>query len=199
LNEYADTLEQRANITEANAANDAGSGSELGAIQSSIQDARGVVGKLRSLRASGRIVLQLKPDSSGIAGLPNLALEDGDRFIVPSVPSSVDVFGAVYNQNSFLYDPRRRLGDYLREAGGARRTADAHRAYIVRADGSVVSRQYSSSFFSGGFDGTRMNPGDAIVLPEVVYRRSFIRQLVDISTIIGQFGLGAAAIFTLTR
>jgi protein involved in polysaccharide export with SLBB domain len=139
----------------------------------------------------------LKPDSRGAADLPDLPLEDGDRFVVPSVPSNVDVYGAVYNQNSFLYDPRRRVGDYLREAGGANRTADRKRAFIVRADGSIVSRQYSSSLFSGGFDSTRMNPGDAIVLPETVYRRSTLRQLVDISTIIGQLGLGAVAINTL--
>jgi protein involved in polysaccharide export with SLBB domain len=142
-------------------------------------------------------VLQLKPDSSGVESLPDLTLEDGDHFVVPSVPSSVDVYGAVYTQNSFLYDPRRRVGDYLREAGGANRTADTKRAYIVRADGSIVSRQYSSSLFSGGFDNTRMNPGDAVVLPEVVYRRPVLRQLVDISTIIGQFGLGAAAVRSL--
>lgn len=197
LNEYADTLEHRANLVEANAANSAGGPQDLAAIQASLQDTRGVVGKLRTLRASGRIVLQLKPESRGPESLPDLPLEDGDRFVVPSVPSSVDVYGAVYTQNSFLYDPHRRVGDYLREAGGANRSADARRAYIVRADGSIVSRQYSSSIFSGGFDNTRMNPGDAIVLPEVVYRRSVLRQLVDISTIIGQFGLGAAAVRTL--
>jgi polysaccharide export outer membrane protein len=197
LNEYADTLEHRTSLVEANAATSAGGPQDLAAIQAGVQEARGVVGKLRTLRSSGRIVLQLKPDSTGVESLPDLTLEDGDHFVVPSVPSSVDVYGAVYTQNSFLYDPRRRVGDYLREAGGANRTADTKRAYIVRADGSIVSRQYSSSLFSGGFDNTRMNPGDAIVLPEVVYRRSALRQLVDISTIIGQFGLGAAAVRSL--
>ena len=197
LNEYADTLEHRTSLVEANAGNSAAGPQDLAAIQAGVQDARAVVAKLRTLRSSGRIVLQLKPDSSGVASLPDLPLEDGDRFVVPSVPSSVDVYGAVYTQNSFLYDPHRRVGDYLREAGGANRTADTKRAYIVRADGSIVSRQYSSSLFSGGFDNTRMNPGDAVVLPEVVYRRPVLRQLVDISTIIGQFGLGAAAVRSL--
>ena len=196
INEYANNLEHRADLEEANKLN-AGGPLDVVEVETSVQQARGVVGKLRQLRASGRIVLELKPDSRGAADLPDLPLEDGDRFVVPSVPSNVDVYGAVYNQNSFLYDPRRRVGDYLREAGGANRTADRKRAFIVRADGSIVSRQYSSSLFSGGFDSTRMNPGDAIVLPETVYRRSNLRQLVDISTIIGQLGLGAVAINTL--
>lgn len=196
INDYASNLEHSANLEEANTAN-AGGPLDILAVQSSVRDARSVAAKLRQLRASGRIVLELKPDSRGAADLPDLPLEDGDRFVVPSVPSNVDVYGAVYNQNSFLYDPKRRAGDYLREAGGAIRTADKRREFIVRADGSIVSRQYSSSFFSGGFEGTRMNPGDAIVLPETVYRRSALRQLVDISTIIGQLGLGAVAVNTI--
>lgn len=196
LNDYADNLEHRANLEEANALN-AGGPQDVVALKTGVQQARGMVSKLRQLRASGRIVLEMKPDSRGAADLPDLPLEDGDRFVVPSVPSNVDVYGAVYNQNSFLYDPRRRAGDYLREAGGASRTADRRRAFIVRADGSIVSRQYSSPLFFGGFDSTRMNPGDAIVLPEIVYKRSILRQMVDISTIIGQLGLGAVAINTL--
>ena len=53
--------------------------------------------------------------------LPDLALEDGDRFIVPPKPSSVNVVGAVYEQSSFLFDPQRRVFGYLKQAGGANR------------------------------------------------------------------------------
>ncbi len=130
--------------------------------------------------------------------LPDLPLEDGDRFIVPRVPSTVSVDGAVYNQNSFLYDPRRRVGDYVRLAGGANRDADANRAYVIRAGGSVVSRQYSSSLLRGnGFDSLRLYPGDTVVIPLNLDKGKGMRLLVDIAQIVGQFGIAIAATNTL--
>src|SRR3989442_8564264 len=45
----------------------------------------------RSIRPIGRIVLEL-PEAAQIANLPDLPLEDGDRFLVPSQPSMVSVF-----------------------------------------------------------------------------------------------------------
>jgi polysaccharide export outer membrane protein len=42
-------------------------------------------------------------------------------------------------------------------------------------------------------------PGDTIVVPERIEKTSFIKGLKDWSQIIGQLGLGAAAVITLTR
>ena len=197
LNEYASDLERRIKLAEANSANNALNPQDQIADIAALQQARTVAGRLRQLSASGRIVLNVKPDSKTLADIPDLPLEDGDTFIIPQVPSSIDVFGSVYTQNSFLYDPRKRAGDYIRQAGGGTRTADARRSYIVRADGSVISRQFSTALFTGNFDATHLYPGDAIILPEQVDKRPILRNLVDIATIIGQFGLGIAAINVL--
>ena len=70
------------------------------------------------MRASGRVVLSLTPEANSVNNLPELPLEDGDRFIVPTMPSSVNVVGAVYEQSSFLFDPQRRVFGYLKQAGG---------------------------------------------------------------------------------
>ena len=48
-----------------------------------------------------------------------MTMENGDRFVIPPVPSVVNVIGAVYDQNSFLYVDGRRVGAYLMQAGGA--------------------------------------------------------------------------------
>ena len=64
------------------------------------------------------------PDADSVDNLPDLPLQDGDRFIVPPKPSSVNVVGAVYEQSSFLFDSQRRVFGYLKEAGGANRDAD---------------------------------------------------------------------------
>ena len=196
LNDYAADLDRRIKLAEANAANNAISPQDDVQDVAALQNARTVAQRLRQLKSTGRIVLDMGAESKTVADIPDLPLEDGDVFIVPQTPLTVDVFGAVYNQTSFLYNPQKRVGDYLHQAGGGTRTADNSRSYIVRADGAIVSRQYSSGIL-GRFDSTRLNPGDAVVVPEQVDKRPLLRNLVDIATIFGQFGLGIAAINVL--
>ncbi|NYF78210.1 SLBB domain-containing protein [Granulicella arctica] len=197
LSDYAADLDRRIKLAEANAANNALNPQDEVANIAGLQNARTVAMRLSQLKATGRIVLNVRPDSSTIADIPDLPLEDGDAFVVPQVPLSVDVFGSVYTQNSFLYNSHKRAVDYIREAGGGTRTADVKRSYIVRADGSIISRQFSSALFTGNFDSIHLHPGDAVVVPEQVDKRPLLRNLVDIATIIGQFGLGIAAINVL--
>ena len=197
LTEYANDLDRRIRLAEANSANNITNPQDQITDLAALQNARTVALRLRQLTASGRIVLNIRPDASSTADIPDLALEDGDAFVVPQTPTSVDVFGAVYTQNSFLYDIHRRVGDYIQQAGGPTRTADPKRSYVVRADGSIISRQFNSSLFGGNFDSRRLFPGDAIIVPESVDRRPLLRNLVDIATIVGQFGLGIAAINVL--
>lgn len=193
LNEYADQLEaQSSSINSQNQAR-AVSASDQAAAAASAEDVRLAVNRLRSQHPIGRIVLDLKPDSIGVDAVPDLALEDGDRFVVPRIPSSVTVEGQVYSANAFVFTPGRRVLDYLKEAGGPDRQADRKRVFVLRADGSVISRQYAN------VDRAPIFPGDTIVVPPVIDKRSSIQRLLDVATIIGQFGLGAAAIAVLSR
>ena len=185
----------------------AGAASAAGAITAVDQTANAaslaatqlLVNRLRQLRASGRVVLSLTPSASGVDSLPDLPLEDGDRFIVPSKPSSVNVVGAVYEQSSFLYDPQRRLYGYLKEAGGANRDADKKHAFVIRADGSVLSRDSAKSFWGNEFDQARIHPGDTIVVPEKTYRGNSIRTLLDFSQLFSSIALGAGALAVITH
>jgi protein involved in polysaccharide export with SLBB domain len=191
LNEYADSLD--AEITVLSSSNNARaiSDRDAAAASSSAIDARQAVARLRSAVPLGRIVLELKPDSRGIDSIPDLPLEDGDRFVVPRVPSTVSVEGQVYSANSYVFERGRKERDYLRQAGGPDRQADRKRTFILRADGSVYSRQY------GDVDKATMFPGDTIVVPPQLDHRAFLRDLVDIATVVTGFGLGAAAINVL--
>jgi protein involved in polysaccharide export with SLBB domain len=153
---------------------------------------------LQLVRATGRIVLKFTPESRGMSNLPDIALEDGDNFTVPSVPATVNVVGAVYDQNSFLYAQRQRAGAYLQLAGGPDRDADWHHEFIIRADGEVVSRVKSKTIWGGGdFNNLHMNPGDTIVVPEKTFRPSALRGIIDWSQMFSQFALGAAALSIL--
>ncbi len=131
--------------------------------------------------------------------LPELALEDGDRFIVPAKPSSVNVVGAVYEQSSFLFDPQRRVFGYLKEAGGANRDADKDHAFVIRADGSVFSRDSAKTFWGNEFEQSRVQPGDTIVVPEKTYRGNGIRNLLNFAQLFSSIALGAGALAVITN
>jgi protein involved in polysaccharide export with SLBB domain len=166
-------------------------------VSAGLESQRALVAKLRLMRATGRIVLDIAPESTGVENIPDLLLEDGDSFVVPPRPSNVKVVGAVYDQNAFIFESSRKAEDYLQLAGGIARSGDNRHAFIIRADGSVVSRKSKAARSRGGLERLSMNPGDTVVVPEIVDKTTLLRGLTDWSAIFGQFALGAAAINVL--
>jgi len=158
-----------------------------------------LIERLRSLRPTGRVVLQMPPDSRE---LPDLALEDGDRVYVPARPTTVGVFGSVFNAGSFLWSDSRSMDDYLRLAGGPTKGADDASAFVIRANGSVVSNLQSKGWFSSRssqFAGLTTQPGDTIFVPEEINKTTFVQGAKDWTQILYQFGLGIAGIVAATR
>ncbi len=177
LREYADALDTQ--ISTQVSAQIAGATDPSNAAQvanASAQSARAAVARVRTMQATGRIVLKLLPDANGIEAVPDLPLEDGDRFIVPRQPTSVAVAGQVYNASSFLFQPGLQVRNYVRDAGGPDRNADAKRLYVIRADGSVVSKQYNDVLKAP------VLPGDTIVVPPQLTHRNLLRDTVTIAT-----------------
>jgi len=195
IDEYVQNLQmETARGTLAASSSAITSAQDIASANAATASERELISRLQQIRATGRIVLEENPGSTGISALPSIQLEDGDRFIVPSVPASINVVGAVYDQNSFLYVQGRRVGDYLHLAGGPNRDADNKHAFIIRADGSVLSRPATSGIWGNTFDSVRINPGDTIVVPEKTYRPSALRGVLEWSQLFSQLALGAAAI-----
>jgi len=187
--------------TQALAVSGTASGNSAANVSASRDLSNQMISRLRQVRATGRIVLQLRPESQGMDDIPDLKLENGDRFAVPPMPDTVNVVGAVYDQNSFLYGPKRTVARYLRLAGGPTRNADSRYAFIIRADGSVVSKKTAnkglSSWTGNGFADLRVNPGDTIVVPDKTLRPSALRNFLDWTQVFSQLAFGAAAINVL--
>jgi protein involved in polysaccharide export with SLBB domain len=195
MDEYIQSLDlriQRSNLALSSSA--ITSAQELAGGASAQASERELLGRLRQIRASGRIVLEFKPSSSGTGQIPDLGLEAGDRFIVPSIPATVNVVGAVNDQNSFLYVQDRRVSTYLKKAGGLTKDADHRRAFVIRADGEVVGYGATRSAWGSNFENLRIYPGDTIVIPEKTLKPSALRGFLDWSQMFSQFALGAAAI-----
>jgi protein involved in polysaccharide export with SLBB domain len=197
LDEYSTDLERDIERAASTRSNSAVSVQEAATSQASLESQRALAAKLRLMRASGRIVLDIAPESTGMSNIPDLPLEDGDSFVVPARPANVKVVGAVYEQNAFIFEAPRKAEDYLQLAGGIARSGDSRHAFIIRADGSVVSRKSKTARSRGGLEKLSMNPGDTVVVPEIIDKTTLLRGLTDWSAVFGQFGLGAAAINVL--
>ncbi len=159
-----------------------------------------LIERLRAVKPSGRVVLQLAPETRA---LPDLVLDDGDRILVPPRPTSVGVFGSVYNGGSYLYNDGRRVDDFLTLAGGPTRGADVTSMFVIRANGSVVAeRSDKRSWWTRGTSAVTeasAEPGDTIFVPEELEKTTFIQNAKDWGLIVSQFGLGVAAILAITR
>ncbi len=130
-----------------------------------------LISQMRDTEPDGRVVIAMQ-DKPG-ERLYDIELEDGDTLYIPRKPETVTVMGAVHNETAFVHDPGKRYRDYIDLAGGVTRHADRRRTYIIRVDGTVVqpNRRY------------RMQPGDAVVVPErieIVRVRREVREILDI-------------------
>ena len=150
------------------------------------------IARLRSTQSTGRIVFDLKPDSIGVDALPDIALQNGDRLVIPSAPITVSVMGTVYNQSSFIYEPDSSIHDYLKRSGGPTKFADTSQMFVIRANGSVLARAKLSHF-----ETIAVRPGDAVIVPANTLKSSLVRNFMDWSQVLSGFGLAAAAVNVL--
>lgn len=175
---------------------------------------RAQIDKLKTLRSQGRVSLELDPDKTMTVGqgatgespelraalshLPNVPLEDGDAILVPSLPAFVSAAGSVNNENVLIYKPGRTVADIIKSAG-LTEDAEVKESFLLRADGSVLSRR--SSGWLSSFDSAKVMPGDTVIVPAKVDREStynfIVRGLRDWTQIFSNLGIGAAAIKTL--
>jgi protein involved in polysaccharide export with SLBB domain len=165
--------------------------------QQQLASQKAFLNKLRGIQATGRISLEMNPEEPKY---PDVVLEDGDDITIPSKPSFVGIFGSVYTESTFIFKQNATVKDYLSKAGLARES-DVNAVMVIRADASIDSDNKSSSYFSKSVMDMKLYPGDTIFVPEAFDRRTaytqFMQGAKDWTTILYQFGIGAAAWKTL--
>ena len=200
LDEFIAKMEQNVEAGGSVSSKNVASPEEAAALKEKLASQRSFIEKLKQIKATGRIVLNLKPTASTVDDLPDIALEEGDRLVVPFRPETINVIGAVYNDNSYVFRANHTVGYYLRQAGGGTKEADKGKTFVVRADGSVASHGSLGSWFTGSeISGLKLSPGDSVIVPENLDRTGLFKGLKDWSLVIGQLALGAAAIRTLSN
>lgn len=195
LNEVADRFERDLETKSSQRLSGTTDKDNAALIAAEIERMRRLAQRMREIKAEGRIVLELEDGEAQVKNLPDLSLQDGDTVYIPRKPGTIDVLGAVFQQNSFIFKPHRTVSDYLALAGGEAGTADTPETYLIRADGTAKSGR-SSGWFNG-LGGSTVSPGDTVVVPEKIDRNSWMQNVKEWTTILYQFGLGAAGLKVL--
>jgi protein involved in polysaccharide export with SLBB domain len=160
---------------------------------------RSLISQLRKARAKGRVVIRLSEFEKLRGSSADILLEDGDRLEIPKKQNVVNVVGRVYNPTGVVYDPANdRLGYYLRTVGGPTESADREHIFMIKADGSVVTRENAEGgFFVFGEKGlmsARVEPGDSIVVPEKLIQTRLMKDIKDITQILYQIAVTAGVL-----
>jgi len=182
---------------QADLASVASSKEELEATRAVLEGLKRNVELLQSVEAEGRLVINLQDSESFAVSRNNVVVQGGDTLEVPQTPSSVNVLGQVYNPTSLIPVEMQDVDYYLAKSGGPTEEADESSIYVVKVDGTVISRQ-QYSFFSNlmlsGFMSENMEPGDTIIVPQQFEKIAWIREIKDIAIILGQIALSAGVL-----
>jgi protein involved in polysaccharide export with SLBB domain len=114
----------------------------------------------------GRLTIRISSNIQHWANTPNdIEVRDGDVLLIPKKPNQVMVTGQVYNASAIGYRPNKSAKWYLSQAGGPTQLANKGAAFVLRADGTVISSS-SSGLFIGNAMNSVLQPGDMVVVPE---------------------------------
>lgn len=157
------------------------------------QQVQDLLEEVQDSRPVGRMVINLA-SVVGSDDYQPIRLQDGDTLTVPIIPQAVSVFGEVQFPTSHLHTKGLTVDDYLERSGGPTRQADEDRVYVVKADGSVMLPEKSRWF---GGRSQQLAPGDTIIVPIDVDRLNQLELWSNVSQIVYQMALGAAAVGNL--
>ncbi len=85
----------------------------------------------------------------------DIVLQPGDQIFIPEQQSTVKISGDVMFPNTVVYEPGKKLKDYIDQAGGYGQTARKNKVFIVYLNGTVAKAKRN----------TVIEPGCHIIIP----------------------------------
>ncbi len=197
-----DILQKQASIVSVSASRE-----ELEATKAALDSLLKSVERMKTLKAEGRVVIRLSALEEMKTSNYDLELEGGDQMEIPSRPSVVSVLGQVYNPTSFIYLPGKDIDTYLQKSGGALNDAETSEMYVIRADGTVFSRQQVSfgmyqsddGLSFGSFLSSAFVAGDTLVVPQKLEKIAWMREIKDITQILANVALSAGTVWAIMK
>ncbi len=155
---------------------------------------KALIAKMRSAKALGRMAIGLEDLESFGDSPSNVTLEEGDHLTIPERPQQIQVIGAVYNQTAFIFDEEEDVGDYLEKAGGFTKAADEELIYVLKVDGTALSKRQTKGLFRRSLMSRVLDPGDTIVIPEEIDKISWLKETKDLTQILFQMAVTAGVL-----
>ncbi|MFM2049597.1 MAG: hypothetical protein RL682_88, partial [Pseudomonadota bacterium] len=152
--------------------------------QKSANDTFQVIRQLKPPTAVGRMVIEMEKAGQKCIEAADFVLEDGDQIEVPKLQEEVAVVGQVYHPMSHKYKKERGAMDYINLSGGPKELAQREHAFVIQANGEVVSLRSSMSSWTwlSRPENISVTPGSTIVVPLTVDRingREYTQSLID--------------------
>ncbi len=167
---------------------------EMAAAKIALDELKSSMQKIQIAKAEGRVAIKLEPLDKMHESPHDLELLGGDVLDIPQSTMAVTVLGEVASATSTIWLPGKDVSYYLEKAGGVTDNADSDEMYVFMADGSVrgkMSDGMFSIFRLGGFLSTKLHPGDTLVVPQRLERISWMKEIKDIATILGNLAVSA--------
>jgi len=150
--------------------------------------------KLKKSEPAGRLVINLPQNLERLRKSSyNISIKDGDILKIPKEDDSIIVLGNVYSQGVFVYEESKEtVGDYLDMAGGATKQGDLDQAFVIKANGRIISNHYIDeeskrfALFGSRLLNAKIYPGDTIIVPPKEIKEKFVSQLKDWTTVLYQ-------------
>jgi protein involved in polysaccharide export with SLBB domain len=116
------------------------------------------------------------------------------------------VLGEVYNPTALLWTDDRTTGNYLDQVGGPNDNADEKQIYLVKANGTVISKKQEGfwgiatwdtdnhRWALGSFENIEVEAGDTIIVPKQVEKYPWLRVVKSITEITFQIAVSAGVL-----
>jgi len=205
MKDYIDRLEKDILSLTAMAGDSVGT-TEMAAIQTTLAERKALLDKMRSAEPTGRLVIDLNDIISGSSD-NDFILQAGDKLIVPKRQDYINVLGEVYNPTAIIYKKGMKVSYYLDKVGGIASSADKKQLYIVKADGTIISKRQGGLFGLGFWDennsrwsfgrfaSVELDPGDAIIVPQkVITIKNWWTDILNTTTVLYQLAVAAKVI-----
>jgi polysaccharide export outer membrane protein len=169
------------------------SGTLTGDVSSTASFLDGVIKRLQTAKAAGRVVVQADPAVLRLRPEQDVLMEAGDALLIPKRPSSVSVAGRVLNPGSQIFVPGNSAADYIEHAGGFGQAADNKRAFIVFPNGEAKPLKLSA----WNFEKQDVPPGSLIIVPRDAAPLNKLLLSERLLSIFSSLAISTAALITI--
>lgn len=203
LKEYVNQLEEDILTLTSQSAETSLEQEETAIILKTLAAKKQLLEKIRNSEPTGRMVVDLDKIIHAPQSEHDLKVQPGDRLIVKKRPDYVNVLGEVYNPTALLWTDNRTTGNYLNQVGGPNDNADEKQIYLVKANGTVISKRQEGfwgiatwdadnhRWALGSFENIEVEAGDTIIVPKQVEKYPWLRVVKSITEITFQIAVSA--------